>query len=236
MPKKGSRGGSCSVEGCDRPVKGRRYCLNHYQLWRRNGAPEAKVRDKRSHPLYSIWFERKQRGSLCAAWAADLWAFVDAVGERPSPTHLLRTLRHDEPYGPDNFVWLAALKREEGESVKAFNARKWQARKRAHPQFEPNRSLRRKYNITREDYDRMYAEQDGKCAICRKTESAHHQTTGAPRALAVDHNAETGEVRGLLCFRCNTSIGKFEHDPELLRRAALFCERKLLIIIESDGS
>ena len=224
MPKKGSRGGPCSVEGCDRPVKGRGYCLNHYQLWRRNGAPEAKVRDKRSHPLYSIWFERKQRGSLCAAWAADLWAFVDAVGERPSPTHLLRTLRHDEPYGPDNFEWLAALKREPGESIKAFNARKWQERRERFPRYEAHRGILRKYGITPERYAEMLEAQGGVCAICHENETVIDRKTHAPKLLAVDHCHETKRVRGLLCWRCNTSIGKFKHDPDLLRRAALYCE------------
>jgi hypothetical protein len=39
------------------------------------------------------------------------------------------------------------------------------------------------------------------------------------RLLAVDHCHEGGEVRGLLCGRCNMAIGRFEHDPHLLQAA-----------------
>ena len=81
------------------------------------------------------------------------------------------------------------------------------------------RALKEHYNITPEDYDRMFFEQDGKCAICLGTESYHT----SPR-LHVDHCHNTGAVRGLLCSKCNTGIAKFEDQPESLRRAADYLE------------
>ena len=61
-------------------------------------------------------------------------------------------------------------------------------------------------------YDRQYALQGGVCYLCRRA-------TGASKRLAVDHNHETGEVRGLLCGPCNKVLGVARDDPEYFRRA-----------------
>lgn len=87
------------------------------------------------------------------------------------------------------------------------------AQYRARPKTKAQRRrahLRFAYGITESDYDRMLAEQNGTCAICGATESP----------LAVDHDHETGAVRGLLCQRCNTGLGQMRDDPEILRAAA----------------
>lgn len=55
--------------------------------------------------------------------------------------------------------------------------------------------------LSMEDYQAMLAEQEGKCAICGEVES------GRFSRLAIDHDHATGEVRGLLCGRCNKAIG-----------------------------
>ena len=71
--------------------------------------------------------------------------------------------------------------------------------------------MQRVYGITLEKYDSMLADQDGCCAIC-KTETSKGR-------FAIDHCHTTGEVRGLLCFDCNTGIGKLQDDPSLLLAA-----------------
>ncbi len=68
-------------------------------------------------------------------------------------------------------------------------------------------NLRRKFGITREDYDAMFLAQGGLCAICRKP--------GGRRRLAVDHNHVTGEVRGLLCNGCNLHVAAVENHEWL---------------------
>lgn len=81
--------------------------------------------------------------------------------------------------------------------------------------------MKRKFGLTEVEYRRMFDAQGGVCAICRSPETKVQSNSRAgSRALAIDHCHVTGKVRGLLCGRCNLSIGQFEDDPELLRAAA----------------
>lgn len=217
MPKRPNQG-PCSVLGCGRPIDSKTWCGKHYRMQRLYGRTELKNKGgKRDHPLYSIWFERKQRGSLCELWASDFQTFVAAVGARPSPTHLLRRLDRSRAYQEGNWEWMAALKREKGESLEGFGARKWASRRERDPTYEPKRWLKRRYNITHEDYAEMLKAQGGVCAICKAPETRVLKQTGAVQALAVDHCHKGGQVRGLLCWRCNTTLGKVEDSAALLR-------------------
>jgi len=68
----------------------------------------------------------------------------------------------------------------------------------------------KKYGLTPKDYDVMYEKQKGCCDICRR-----HQSEFKNR-LAVDHDHETGKIRGLLCMVCNTHLGFYEtHKNEV---------------------
>ena len=75
----------------------------------------------------------------------------------------------------------------------------------------------KKYGLTPEAFDEMFALQGGKCAICQI-----ELTEG--RGTHIDHSHDTGEVRGLLCGGCNVGIGQFRDLPELLRAAARYIE------------
>jgi Recombination endonuclease VII len=72
----------------------------------------------------------------------------------------------------------------------------------------------RTYGMSVENLDAMLAAQHGVCAICQTAPAAH-----------VDHDHQSGRVRGLLCFRCNAAIGQLDDDPLVLRRAARYVER-----------
>jgi hypothetical protein len=77
---------------------------------------------------------------------------------------------------------------------------------------------RTKYGITLEDYNQMFADQNGCCAIC-----GVHQVEVKTR-LAVDHCHETGVVRGLLCKRCNMGLGYFDDCAENLAKAIIYLQ------------
>ena len=70
--------------------------------------------------------------------------------------------------------------------------------------------MERKYGINRQDYDAMRAQQEYCCAICGMHEDDAAEIHGVKakyRKLAIDHCHESGNVRGLLCVRCNLMIG-----------------------------
>lgn len=94
------------------------------------------------------------------------------------------------------------------------------AKRRERPEHEAARRrkthLARTYGLTLEEYDIM--SRDG-CNICGvKTESDG-------RRLAVDHCHDTGEVRGVLCRRCNKTLGQFEDSVLLLHNAITYLQR-----------
>lgn len=84
--------------------------------------------------------------------------------------------------------------------------------------------IERKFGITGKQYDQILAVQGGVCALCR-TNRGSINFGGKPRRLAVDHDHDTGRVRGLLCERCNRGVGLLGDDPALLRRAADYIDR-----------
>jgi len=77
-------------------------------------------------------------------------------------------------------------------------------------------AIARRYGLTFEQYKVLMLEQSGHCAICGSSNDSIR--------LRVDHNHNTGEIRGLLCSRCNRGIGQFQDDPEFLRKAADYLE------------
>ena len=73
--------------------------------------------------------------------------------------------------------------------------------------------LARSYNITTEQYNEMLNKQDNKCLICSKIDK-----------LVVDHDHNTGLVRGLLCDTCNRGIGYLKEDKTILLNAISYLE------------
>lgn len=76
-----------------------------------------------------------------------------------------------------------------------------------------------KYGIAENDYNKMLVAQGGVCGICGKTNSSR-------KRLFIDHNHETGEVRGLLCCRCNLVLGQLMDNVDLVLKVALYLTRK----------
>ena len=77
-------------------------------------------------------------------------------------------------------------------------------------EYRRNRHLKNRYDLTLDEYNKLYKEQQGLCNICGK----HFEV------LHVDHNHETEIIRGLLCADCNHGLGSFQ-DSLLILEAAI---------------
>ena len=86
--------------------------------------------------------------------------------------------------------------------------------------LQRNSHLKRKYNISIEEYDAMFATQNGLCAICQNPEKGNVGNSDSIISLAVDHCHETGKIRELLCMDCNQILGRFNDDPARFEKAA----------------
>lgn len=76
--------------------------------------------------------------------------------------------------------------------------------------------LKNLYNISLDDYNRLFNFQEGKCAICGK-----HQSE-LKKSLAVDHDHSNSQIRGLLCGNCNIGIGYLEDNSSILDKASKY--------------
>ena len=74
-------------------------------------------------------------------------------------------------------------------------------------------TIKAKYGLTRADYETVLEAQDGACAICRGKR---------PYRLCVDHDHSTGEVRGLLCRRCNKVLRDVRDSVYVLNGAVMY--------------
>jgi Recombination endonuclease VII len=94
------------------------------------------------------------------------------------------------------------------------------------PHYDRRQNLKAKFGISLEDYDRLLAEQGGRCAICPATEPGGRHKTFFP--VDHDHACCSGKrscgkcLRGLLCAGCNFGLGHFGDDPERLLAAAAY--------------
>ncbi len=80
------------------------------------------------------------------------------------------------------------------------------------------RNLRSKYGLSLTQYEDLLREQENRCPVCQR------EFVGRIKAC-VDHNHETGQIRGLLCRSCNASIGGMRDDIKMLVTAASYLQR-----------
>jgi len=92
-------------------------------------------------------------------------------------------------------------------------------RHEANPERTRNNDLKRNYGITLKEHQEMYDNQNGVCAICKKSGD------GKWKKLCVDHDHKTGKVRQLLCRRCNMILGQAYDDSGLLADMITYLNR-----------
>ena len=76
--------------------------------------------------------------------------------------------------------------------------------------------LKTTYGLTPEEYEKLYDKTNGKCYICLESKDYY---------LHVDHDHETGKIRGLLCNNCNRGLGLFKDSKDSLLRAVKYLDK-----------
>lgn len=109
---------------------------------------------------------------------------------------------------------------ENKEKIRKYKSDYYYANREKCIERDRKNHLKRKYNVTVEWYEEQLKKQNGQCKICGTTDGR-----GISSLLHVDHNHETGKVRGLLCQSCNTGIGLFKENTELLEKAIQYVNR-----------
>ena len=73
--------------------------------------------------------------------------------------------------------------------------------------------------MAEEDYNQIAKEQNYRCLICEGDNKGWH--------LAIDHDHNTGKVRGLLCNTCNRALGLFGENCVRLKKAIEYLKRSV---------
>lgn len=117
-------------------------------------------------------------------------------------------------------------------SSKQFNCKQWEcsacytnrknkAFREKYPEQQAWRNfksrLKRDFSMIPEDYLKMFKKQEGVCATCKKSETKINSKSKKVQSLSIDHCHKTGKIRGLLCNRCNITLGKVEDNPTILQ-------------------
>lgn len=90
---------------------------------------------------------------------------------------------------------------------------------KANREKERSTRLKNQYNITIQIYKEMLLKQNNCCYICKTINPGNKM-----QSFQIDHDHNTGKVRGLLCPKCNRGLGFFNDNVELLRTAALYLD------------
>ena len=223
---------TCSVDGCPGGGRLKRgWCNAHYLRYRIYGTPTGTPppREKQYCGVEGCDRERHAQGYCKPHYYRSLRS-----GGDPGRTEI--GVRHESPWAgnPDSAVcWSCGVTKDADEFYLNNGLRQGQCKecvraglqrwRRANPDLYRERMVGYRlqfiYGITRDQYEALLAAQAGACAICGQPPEP------GERRFHLDHDHETGAVRGILCGWCNTSIGLFGEDVRLLGRAARYLER-----------
>lgn len=165
--------------------------------------------------------KRKRQAEACARWRA---AHPDRVLARTERGRERERIQKRAAYAADPERY-----REKRKKYRQANKGSVAAYMKGYHEKNKDRitlrDIGRRYGLNPAQYQDLLEQQDSRCAICRREETALDHRTGKPRRLSIDHDHATGEVRGLLCRTCNSALSYFGEDADRLRAAVAYLEK-----------
>lgn len=172
------------------------------------GGPQSQVKAKES-PKGWRWRCRPCQKAFNRQWREQVdWNAIERQRYAADEERRQARLERNREWGKENREWLRSY---------AQTPKRRQLQKRQ----TMNANLKALYGITVDEYDAMLEKQNGRCAICGRTEGHGKRS----ERLCVDHCHDTGKIRQLLCKPCNTGLGCFGDDVDKLYAAVEYLRR-----------
>lgn len=184
----------CLIENCVREAKSRGLCFGHYSTHRTKGTLDDVALPSQNESKHSISeVDPVTKLGSCSVCGGN------------SPVALKNK---------DSTVWRCLTKRraDDRERHKTNPKKSWMVYRFGDGDKIPAAEAK-------DARDRFYVEQEGRCAVCKRTEDEVGST------LHLDHCHATGKLRGLLCADCNRGLGSFRDSPENLIAASEYLTR-----------
>jgi len=204
---------NCAVADCLNPAKTRGWCHKHYVRWWKHGDPlivqlAGWGNRPRQHQTCSV--DDCATRPLARGWCRKHYKRWQATGD---PTLTLPTGRPElgvcqRSHEPNWYVY------EQGRRVNR-TCRTCRNERRFSPEGiaeHRDRELQRLYGISSAEVDALLTSQGGVCAICARSPEPPH----------VDHDHQTGAIRGILCNSCNLAIGMLQDSPDIVQAALTY--------------
>jgi hypothetical protein len=221
----------CGVDGCDRSQDSLGYCKSHAQRLRRFGEPgparfrpvsrsDDEVADPDLQCQVDECTRRKWARDYCPThyrrWSR--WGDPDVVHRKP-PQKTCTIGDCDLPHMAQGLC-----NPHYQRQYRASNPRP----EDDHRQYS-RRWILKQYGMTGEDFANLVRKQHNRCAVCKSASPGHngHKNT----SWCVDHDHVTGQVRGLLCRRCNVALGLLNDDPAVVRAAARYIQQHRQMVL-----
>lgn len=199
----------CKIDECLSKVLARGWCSKHYNHWRKWGDPLG------GRPAPSACKEEGcSRNTVGQGWCE---RHYDKFVRQPARRLAREQAKRDQVCANRNCE--RSFTPRTGRS--AFCCRACKELERIADGRARDANIKsyysRKYGLTAEEVATLRAQG---CQICGSPGGV-----GRHGQLHIDHCHDSGKVRGALCSACNTGIGQFQHDPELLQKAIEYLQR-----------
>ena len=169
------------------------------------------------------------KGVLSRTYTSRLWRCIKCGDDKPHTAENFRACEEIRNGAPYHYIKKKCRSCEHIARVEY--GKKHADRQNRNRRMAPNKfanyrkhNLKKAYGLTVEQYDVLLESQGGKCAICRADNNGI-AVSGRQIHFAVDHDHNTGRVRGLLCTKCNHGLGEFRDNVERLHAAIQYLER-----------